>query len=888
MRRRIVEEGEKRMRRSETVGWARSNGLLVPGDRWRLWVGLGIAVAGPIAVTPLARTEGISMLPGVPFVLAIVVATLFGRMLAAAVSTLVSVIMLDRFVFEAATFPRTKQDVWAFVLFIVVGFVVAQLLVRFDQALQAQRLERERLVFLERAGDAISGSLDVATTLRQLADALVPALADYFSVDLLEDGSVRHVLVVHPDPAKVDLARELQRRFPSDPDSPTGAPAVIRTGEPQLVEKITEEMLAALAATPELDQAIRGLHLRCAMVVPLSARGRTFGALTLIGAETHERYGPEDLRLAGEIADRAALAIDTSRLLSAERQARADAVESAKRSEVLRDITAAFGMATSVQEVLNAMLDRGLREASAVAGAVGIVAEDQRVEIIGTNGYEPDERPYWRSFGLDEHLPMSVAIRERRVVVLSTIEERDRQYPMLAGQGDQRDHALVCLPLLLGSEVIGGFAASYPPGSTFDDGDLTFLRAIGAQCAQAIVRARSVEGERATRKRFDALASVSRALARTLDHEATATTVVASALEHLGGSARLYMREAGSLVLLAEGDRDGVRLVVAPTAAAHLPAGVAEMIKDDAPRLIERLDQATSHPGIVLPLSIAGSTSGVLVVEEPSRDFRRADEFAFAREIRRRMARAMENARLYRERDHVARTLQRSFLPPALPEVPGLELEALFLPASRRDEVGGDFYDVFEARHGRWVALIGDVCGKGVEAATLTGLARHTLRATSEVDLPSEALLGLNRALLREHLDGRFCTVLYVMIDPDPAGGARLTVASAGHPLPQHVSRDGSTRAAGRHGTLLGVTDDPHLDDVELRLEPGEALVLFTDGIVRKHEVKADEPEGLLKVLGSSPPTSATDLRERVEGYVRDLMAGEQDDDVAVLILRAR
>ena len=290
----------------------------------------------------------------------------------------------------------------------------------------------------------------------------------------------------------------------------------------------------------------------------------------------------------------------------------------------------------------------------------------------------------------------------------------------------------------------------------------------------------------------------------------------------------------------------------------------------------------------MLPLNIADSALGALVVLEPVRDFRRIDELEFAREVARRMARAIENSRLYRERDYVARTLQRSLLPPVLPAVPGVEVETLFLPAFRGYEVGGDFYDVFEKPEGRWAAVIGDVCGKGVEAAALTGLARHTLRALFEIDRPSEVLLELNRALLREQLDGRFCTVAYANVEPDPAGGALLTIACGGHPLPHLIAGDGSTSLVGRYGTLIGVTEDPRIEDADVRLQPGEAIVLFTDGILRKDEAFGDESNGLTTALRSTRFDSAAEIRERIEVYVRDHIADEQDDDIAVLVIRAR
>ena len=168
--------------------------------------------------------------------------------------------------------------------------------------------------------------------------------------------------------------------------------------------------------------------------------------------------------------------------------------------------------------------------------------------------------------------------------------------------------------------------------------------------------------------------------------------------------------------------------------------------------------------------------------------------------------------------------------------MPGIDVASLFLPAIAGYEVGGDFYDVFELDDGRWVALVGDVCGKGLEAAALTGLARHTLRAVANVKRPSEALDELNRALLRERIDGRFCTVAIAMLEPPEGHGARVTVAVGGHPLPQHVSRTGAATSVGRHGTLLGVAEKVALQDDTVILEPGEALVLFTDGIIGKRE----------------------------------------------------
>lgn len=857
-------------------------------------VAVAVAVIGPFLMLPIASLDMFDQFRATPFLVVILAASLLGRLSVGLVAVVLSVILLDyNFIAPEASLESSATAAWALGLYACSAILAAYIVAERDVAAAEATAASERLELVARAGDLFSDPSDYEATLHDLGNLLVPRLADWFVVNLLEDGELRRPLVVHPDPEKVELAHELQRQLPQDPEATRGAPNVVRTGRSELIETITDQMLEALIPDPEILAIARELGLRCAMTVPLTARGRTFGALSLVGAETHARYSRDDLRLAEEIADRAALAIDTARLFAAESEARAAATADARRNEVLKDVTAAFGSATTVEEVMTAMLEQGVRLAGAAAGTVGLVAGDDRVDLLGVSGYELDDSPYWHSFGLHEQLPMAEAIRERKPVIVSTTEERDRRYPLLIGRGEQRDHPLVCLPLFLGDQAIGAFSASYPPGTAFGEADLTFVRAIGEQCAQAIDRARSVTREQETRARFNALANASRGLARSLDYDETLRAVVRLATQHLGTDATLYLRERDRLVAAAVGGASGVRVVDddRSAAAADPPPAIATSIERAVERRspgILKASDADDPPGVVLPLTIADSNLGALVVREPVRDFRRADELEFAREIARRMARAIENSRLYRERDYVARTLQRSLLPPELPPVPGIDVQALFLPAFRGYEVGGDFYDVFETPNGRWAAVIGDVCGKGVEAATLTGLARHTLRAVSDVERPSEALVALNGALLRENVEGRFCTVAYVLIEPERGGGARLRIAAGGHPLPHHVSVDAMTRSVGRHGTLLGITEDPHLEDVEVRLDPGEALVLFTDGILRKEEAFGDEPEGLIKVLQSTPPASAAEVTEQIRQYVDDLIAEEQKDDIAILVLRAR
>ena len=180
---------------------------------------------------------------------------------------------------------------------------------------------------------------------------------------------------------------------------------------------------------------------------------------------------------------------------------------------------------------------------------------------------------------------------------------------------------------------------------------------------------------------------------------------------------------------------------------------------------------------------------------------------------------AIANARLYQRERTIARTLQRSLRPGALPDVPGLSASVRFNAAGEGVELGGDFYDLYRARDGGWAALIGDIQGKGPEAAAVTALARHTLRAASAYEhRPSGVLTNLHRALREQVSDGRFCTVAYAYMQVVP-GHVRLELACGGHPLPLVVHSDGRVEEVGRLGTLLGSDADPLLADVGVELE---------------------------------------------------------------------
>jgi serine phosphatase RsbU (regulator of sigma subunit) len=203
--------------------------------------------------------------------------------------------------------------------------------------------------------------------------------------------------------------------------------------------------------------------------------------------------------------------------------------------------------------------------------------------------------------------------------------------------------------------------------------------------------------------------------------------------------------------------------------------------------------------------------------------------------------------------------------------------------------VGGDFYDVFRSGSGSWTAVIGDVCGKGPEAASLTALARYTVRtASSPESSPREVLRTLHDSISSERSDFRFCTAALARIQtpPNGKGKARLTVALGGHPLPIILREDGKVDPIGRPGTLLGVLPSPVLADADATLGPGDSLILYTDGVLDvRDSTERGDPDWLAKQLPELAGKSADQIAQGLADAAIDRHGGEPRDDIAILVL---
>ncbi len=894
-----------------------------------------------------------------------------------------------------------------------VGIVVSDTTARVH-AIEAAERALERTQFLADVSAALDASLDYDATLAAVADLAVRRIADWCSIDMVDDaGGMRNVAVAHVDPAKVAMARDLQQRYPPDLDAPTGAPNVaLRTGESELYPELSVEVLERTGADAEQLELIRELGLSSAMIVPLRARGRVLGALTLIATHGRPDYGAEDLAFAEQIAGRSAIAVDNARLyreareqqrLSAEARALLDTlIDQAPIGIVFLDAEHRFLRVNDrIAEIngLPAADHVGRRLDELFPDLAGLVAE-QIDTVIATGRPVPDmetSRPlpdgtlghhlvshYPVRLGSGELLGVGVTVTDMTARVADREELRaqrdlyealmraqselgeafallegerivyvNRATERLTGRTAEELYALESVFALvapehrravgarlrdarLGVEPRDAFvtevvrpdgsrvpieAAARPLPAEGDDRLVIIARDITERHHQEAERERLLRTEQAARRASEAaharvrlLADASALLERAVSDDASLQDVAellvaqvsdAAIIDVLGLDGRIRRLGAASrapggdrvLAQLAEGERlqrradHPIPRALREQQAAFLddPAEryMRDVARDEAD--IARFREAAGRSLAVVPLVARGRSVGVLTIGWQRAGRRPArDEWSLVEALAQRIALAVDSALQYQERAYVARTLQQSLLPGTLPAVPGADLAAEYVPAGEGMEVGGDFFDVFAIGDAdEWALVIGDVCGKGAEAAAVTALARYTLRAVStRSPSPAATLATLNEEMLRQMPEPRFLTAVLGHLTVRPGGDAEGTLASGGHLPPLFLRAGGTPEVAACSGTLLGVEPDAEATDCPFTLGPGDALVLYTDGITEARVDRPLSPEALAAALQASLADGAAAIARRAVALAEEQAEDGLRDDVAVLVVR--
>ncbi|ONK10804.1 Phosphoserine phosphatase RsbU [Streptomyces sp. MP131-18] len=492
--------------------------------------------------------------------------------------------------------------------------------------------------------------------------------------------------------------------------------------------------------------------------------------------------------------------------------------------------------------------------------------------------------------------------------------------PLLSGTGM---HAVVIVPLKVEGRLTGSLGVASETPGRYSNEEALRLQFAADRIALAVESARLTELERLRRGSLAFLVEASELLAGTLDRNQTLALMAQMTVPTLATWCAVYtIPEPGSEPVLSyvlhedeeridgikalldrvdppDPDIDlGVRPWTAPADAAHntalrsslrsLALGELPSAGGGAPGTGLGTAAAVGGETVVLPLIARNRVIGLLALGKPTDERFRQDILELAEDLSRRAALALDNARLYSERTAISQSLQRSLLPPELPEIDGVDVEVIYRAAGEGNEVGGDFYDVFPIREGAYGFAIGDVCGTGPLAAAVTGLARHALRLLAREGLGGPAVLErLNAAILEEGPRSRFITLLYGELWPQPEGGALLKMVCAGHPLPLRLTPDGTVAPAASPQPLLGVMDDLELYEQTTVLNPGDVLLCVTDGVTERREgTRMLGDDGLADVLGSCTGMTAGAVASRVLRAVERFASDAPSDDMAILTLR--
>ncbi|WP_327326434.1 SpoIIE family protein phosphatase [Streptomyces sp. NBC_01210] len=482
--------------------------------------------------------------------------------------------------------------------------------------------------------------------------------------------------------------------------------------------------------------------------------------------------------------------------------------------------------------------------------------------------------------------------------------------------------SVVTVPLKVEGRLTGSLGVAAESAGRYSNEEALRLQFAADRIALAVESARLGELERLRRGSLSFLVEASDLLAGTLDRDQTLALMAQMTVPTLATWCAVYTiaDQASepylSYVLHEDEDRiDGLKALLSkvdppdpvPTPGARVWTAPAEAAQQAALRTSKReLGLGSTSPvssgigttrataaavggeTVVLPLVARNRVIGMLVLGKPSDDHFRQEILELAEDLSRRAALALDNARLYSERTAISQALQRSLLPPGLPQIPGVEVEVIYRAAGEGNEVGGDFYDLFPIRDGAYGFAIGDVCGTGPEAAAVTGLARHALRLLAREGFGGPAVLErLNAAILDEGARSRFLTLLYGELWPQEDGSAVLKVVCAGHPLPLRLRQDGSVEPAAEPQPLLGVMDDLELYEQMVTLDPGDVLLCVTDGVTERREgTRMLGDDGLIDVLTTCTGLTAGAVATRVLRAVERFAAEPASDDMAILAMR--
>jgi serine phosphatase RsbU (regulator of sigma subunit)/anti-sigma regulatory factor (Ser/Thr protein kinase) len=637
----------------------------------------------------------------------------------------------------------------------------------------------------------------------------------------------------------------------------------------------------------------RKLGLHSSLRVPIAVGGSEAELLLIVSwTRVLSDPDPSTFLLLQRFADQAGFALEQVE----RRRAQAEAARRAEETRRLQEITAALSLASTATDVSDTCLEHALVAVGAEAGFVVLSRpEGVTVDVVSSTGYTDDEIGVWGRYPVDSGVPFAKAIATGEGVWALSSEEM----AAFAVEETGVDVGWVAIPLRTAAGVRGALHLSFRTPRELTEGERRWLQTVVSQCAQALERSRLFDAEQVLRRRSERLQGMTAALSNSL----TPGDVSAVVVDEIGGAVG-----ADATALATAVEERGLVKVLASRGYSNdaleswleLPLDeptpwnrvlrrrvstfyeTLEALRDEFPEVADAV-AVTGHESFLLVPLVAGRRANGLVVMSW------AEQHAFAPEERRfvealagQAAQALDRASTFETEQTIAETLQRSVLPVSLPRVEGVQMAARYLPGTTELDVGGDWFDAMSLPDGRLGLVVGDVVGKGVQAAATMAQLRNALRAYSlERMKPSSTIARLNR-LAEQVVETTFATVVYVVLDPERRV-CRFT--SAGHPPPLVAYPDGRVELLeGGRGLPLGAGSDTQYSQAVVELPAGSVLILYTDGLVERRGRPIDDGFELLREAARTGPRDPEQLVEHI--LERLVGSDERGDDIALLAIR--
>ncbi len=614
---------------------------------------------------------------------------------------------------------------------------------------------------------------------------------------------------------------------------------------------------AQLKTRGEALRHAQRLGLYSSLRIPIVIGARFERILALQWEREIPEPAPSVIAVMRRFADQAGLAMEQAERRRAQEETRE-----------LQAVTEALAAAATPSDVGLAIVRQGVKALGARAATVYALREDGGgLDLIASEGYPAETMSAWEQIPLEVQTPLTDAIRSGEIIVCASPEEIAARYPWF----DDSDHSFVAAPLVAAGRVIGGIFIGSGEARQYG-GNLSLIVSLARQAGQALDRAQLFERERASVGRLRKLQAVTAALSQAVTVEDVSRTCLEHATTGVGAL-------AGLVVLRGHGvDAALDRVSVVSAIGLEGPDG-------EIPAEAERPITACLRGGrpasfddgwIAFPLA-----SGALALQLPSAALSGADR-EWLLTLVSQGEQAVDRAGRYETERGIAETMQRSVLPERLPTVSGVTLAARYLPGTVGVDVGGDWYDIIQLEDGSIGLVVGDVVGKGVQAAAMMGQLRNALRAFAfEYDDPHTVVSRLDK-LVEGMMDSAFATLVYLVVDPRQR---RAQYVVAGHPPPLIRSPDGTTSFLEQGRSLpIGVDASLEFESGEVLLQQGSTILLYTDGLVERRGTPLDEG---LRRLAESAAASEDDPEELVESVLGALIGdNERPDDIAVLAIR--